>query len=91
MSKLTHRCMIFVHVFHACNVCYGVQAAGEKRAKPPAVTPQPAKKAKVTSAVTPATAPTSKPQPTTAAAQPGTTTSSCPGPNAKPKGAKDLC
>ncbi|KAA6421854.1 MAG: hypothetical protein FRX49_08173 [Trebouxia sp. A1-2] len=48
-------------------------AAGGKRAKPPAVTPQPAKKAKVASAVTPATAPTSKPQPTTTAALPGLT------------------
>ncbi len=83
--------MIFVHVFHACNVCYDEQAAGGKRAKPPAVTPQPAKKAKVASAVTPATAPTSKPQPTTAAAQPGTLTTSCTGLAAKQKGAKNHC
>ncbi len=84
-------CRVFLHMLPAYNVCYDEQAAGGKRAKPPAVTPQPAKKAKVASAVTPATAPTSKPQPATAAAQPGTLSSSCTGPTAKQQGAKNHC
>ena len=87
MHMIEQTCAFFVHVFDACNVCYDEQAAGGKRAKPPAVTPQPAKKAKVASAAIPATASTSKPQPTTpaAAAQPGTLITSCIGLTANQK------
>ncbi len=89
MSKLADLCTVFLHVLPAYKVCYDEQAAGGKRAKPPAVTPQPAKKAKVAPAVTPATAPTSKPQPATAAVQPGIYTSSCTGLTAKQRRCKE--